>query len=79
MDNSSTSVPSKTLLLPNAVARKHELVAPNLGYLELSDKYKDERDSGKPSWMRQEGFREKFIRKTGENPFVPIGITILNF
>jgi len=41
-----------------------------LGYIELS---KADVDDG-PSWRRQEGFRDKFVRKTKENPFVPLGL-----
>jgi len=41
-----------------------------LGYIALP---KDDADEG-PSWRRQEGFRDKFVRKTKENPFVPIGL-----
>lgn len=36
------------------------------GYLELPDEPRE-------GWMAQEGFRDKFIRKTKANPFVPIG------
>ena len=35
----------------------------NFGYLELP----------KEGWMRQEGFKDKLIRKTKENPLVPLG------
>jgi len=41
-----------------------------LGYIELPKVTSDEG----PSWRTQEGFRDKFIRKTKENPFVPIGL-----
>lgn len=40
------------------------------GYLELPDEPRE-------GWMAQEGFRDKFIRKTKANPFVPIGYSIL--
>jgi len=42
----------------------------DLGYIELP---KDVSDDG-PSWRTHEGFRDKFLRKTKENPFVPIGL-----
>jgi len=38
----------------------------DFGYLELPKERKE-------GWMVQEGFKEKFIRKTKANPFVPIG------
>jgi len=44
---------------------------PDLGYIDLP---KDVGERGTKSWMSQEGFRDKFVRKTKENPFVPLGL-----
>jgi len=46
-------------------------VITNLGYIELP---KDVGEAGSKGWMSHEGFRDKFIRKTKENPFVPLGL-----
>ena len=47
-------------------------ISEDLGYLELPENFGSSGDG--PSWMKQEGFRDKFLRKTKENPFVPIGL-----
>ncbi|KAK7500693.1 hypothetical protein BaRGS_00007937 [Batillaria attramentaria] len=33
----------------------------------------------RPPMYREEGVKEKFIRKTKENPFVPIGVAVTTF
>ena len=45
----------------------------DLGYMEFPNGTFDEKDDSGGNWMRHEGFKDKFIRKTKENPFVPIG------
>jgi len=49
---------------------RNEIPPSDLGYLELPKDFGESKDG----WMRQEGFRDKFIRKTKQNPFVPIGL-----